>query len=825
MQSENKSGTLNLSKLLIIALSTVCSITVISISFQKGNPYIVQNLLYIPIIAACIWYTRLGFLYSVLLSAAYFGLSYLYFNHDFILKPELRSGAVIRTVFFICIAGMTAGLSCLRRKSEARVFESKNLLQAVLDAIPMSVYWKNKDGTFAGGNPFFLANCAKMSMEELIGKKDSHLECGASAARGAADDAHVLSSGTPLTGYEDVCFDADGNQRRILTSKIPLRNSEGNIYGVLGFCSDITAQKIEQKKAEIKTLLIDYAVSHSVDELMQYALDYITEASSSEIGFFHFLADDQKTLTLQEWSTATKARFCKAEGKGSHYSVDAAGVWVDCIQERRPVIHNDYKSLAHKKGLPAGHAEVIRILTVPVLRNKKITAILGVGNKPMIYTRHDLDLVNFLADAAWTIIEQKKSEGALIAAKNAAEEANKAKSQFLAHMSHEIRTPLNGVIGFTELLQNTPLSPVQEEYVRNANISGHNLLEIINDVLDFSKIEAGMMELHPEKTDMPLLLEQSTGIISHSAERKKLAVLSVIDPVMPRFALVDPMRLKQIIANLLSNAVKFTSQGTITLRADYKNGAAGHGLFTISVSDTGIGITGEQRAKLFTSFSQADSATTRKFGGTGLGLVISSMIAQKMNSGITLESTPGKGSVFSFTISAEIFSDDGSEQDIKNKKPSCPAHADTGTLNVKSPRNIQDIKILIAEDSALNLALIRAILGGLAPHAQILEAKDGREAVSLWETHAPEIILMDIQMPEVDGIEAARIIREKEQLSSAQRAHDKKKRTRIAALTAHALAEEKEKCIAAGMDGFLTKPIDKTALDMFLFPDTALSGE
>lgn len=376
-----------------------------------------------------------------------------------------------------------------------------------------------------------------------------------------------------------------------------------------------------------------------------------------------------------------------------------------------------------------------------------------------------------------------------------AQDANDAKTTFLANMSHEIRTPLNGIIGFTDLLKETPLTPLQLEYVTIVNQSGHTLLDIVNDILDLSKIEAGKMEIEVIKTDMVKLLKDSVDIIRFAAGKKSLEVLLNIESAMPRFAKVDPFRLKQILTNLLGNAVKFTEKGEVELKVGYENLENSQGRFTFFIRDTGIGITEEQKQKLFKVFSQADSSTTRKFGGTGLGLVISDMIAQKMGCKIEFNSSHGKGSTFYFNLIATV-EEEQKENASESIGTSCSRLSNTS------------LKILIAEDVTVNMLVIASLVKRIVPQAEIIEVNNGLQALEYCKKNQVDLILMDVQMPQMDGLKTTEMIRLQQRGVS--------RHTPIIGQTAGALEEQKERCLAAGMDDFITKPIDYKTLEACL---------
>lgn len=438
--------------------------------------------------------------------------------------------------------------------------------------------------------------------------------------------------------------------------------------------------------------------------------------------------------------------------------------------------------------------EILSIIVMPIIINNKFWGFMGFDECK--YERKwdevEFSTLSVFRNSLEMAIERHLIEESLKDSKKQAEKANIAKSQFLANMSHEIRTPINGIVGMLNLLDYTSLSNEQKSYIKEAQNASKILLHLINDVLDISKIEAGKMILEKTKFDIKKLVEETVSLFMPKAKEKKVDLNLFIEYNIPKFVVGDLAKVKQILNNLLSNAIKFTDEGQIIVKVECSKDEYEKTIINFEVKDTGIGMNEEELQKIFNPFEQADTSTTRKYGGTGLGLSISNELVSMMNGEFKVESQKGIGSTFEFYLE---FEKEEIDKNIEIKKEDNQYNNDN---KVRQSTDIKNHKILLVEDNEINLKVILKILDKEGYKCDV--ARNGQEGYEYYIKNNYDIIFMDCQMPVMDGYEATRKIREYELETNEH--------IKIVAMTAYAMEEDKNKCFVAGMDEYLSKPIN-----------------
>jgi PAS domain S-box-containing protein len=608
--------------------------------------------------------------------------------------------------------------------------------------------------------------------------------------------------------YQSVLED---NQARTFETQISLNggkvvfeiNANPSTRGVSVIARNITERKLAETLMQKRFELVEYSARHSFEEVLQKMIDVASELTGSHIGFMHFTEEDQTTINLQAWSTETLKTFCQIDMNDMHGPVEKAGIWADAIRYRRSTVHNDYQTVAGKKGLPERHGEVVREMVIPIIRNDKIVAVIGVGNKTQEYTQHDIETAERFADYAWDIAKRKQMESALAEERNQLAKrvedrtadlsransnlarALRVKDEFLANMSHELRTPLNAILGLSESLGEQvagPLNEKQQKYLATINESGHHLLSLINDILDLAKIEAGQITLDINKVDINSVCQASLRMIKQLAQKKNQEVLFQMDHDMG-LMWADERRLKQMIVNLLSNAVKFTPESS-RLGLEVRGDRAAKKII-ITVWDTGIGIKEQDLERLFKPFVQLNSGLAREATGTGLGLALVAQMARLHGGSVHAISQLGEGSRFIIQLPWEPAIASDIVARLRN----------TGKFRAIDPDAARPTILLIEDTREVVMMLVDYLeMAGY----NILTAQDGIEGLEQAKLNRPDLILMDIQMPRMDGFEATQKLRNDPEFKDIP----------IIALTALAMPNDRQRCLDAGMDEYMSKPVN-----------------
>ncbi|MCJ2165895.1 MULTISPECIES: ATP-binding protein [unclassified Pseudodesulfovibrio] len=560
---------------------------------------------------------------------------------------------------------------------------------------------------------------------------------------------------------------------------------------------DITHRKERERKASLdeQRFKLLYSLSQQLDQteqdILQFALDHGVTMTGSQIGYICLMNEAETELTLQACTAGILGQY-GACNRPASFKASETGLWGEAIRQRKPIITNDYATSPDKRGCPEGHVLIKRHMNLPILENGHITLVAGVGNKEEEYTEADVVQLSLIMEGVSRIIERKRMETDLIKAMKTAENANRAKSQFLANMSHELRTPLNGIMGMTQILLGTEITDEQKEYLTLSLEASMHLSKVMTSLLDLSSIESGGITLTPMNFNLPDTIESVIKPLVIQAEQKNLRLTCDVDGNVPVEVNGDVDKFRQILINLVFNAIKFTEEGHVSIKVSRTSTTTG--LFgdmaeiRFIVTDSGIGIHEDKQEAIFESFMLGEDYLTKRYGGMGLGLSISRELTTLMGGGITLKSQPNRGSTFTLTLPFLL----------RDAKGGSCVIADTSADNDARPLNI-----LVAEDEQVNALVTSRILKKNGHHATVVG--NGQHAIDALIQGQYDLVLMDVQMPVINGLQVTEIIR-----SGA--ADGIRSDTPIIGLTAFAGKNDRQRFLEAGMDDVVTKPFEATDL-------------
>lgn len=863
-----------------------------------------------------------------------------------ILKPVKEGGVVVK---IICTSRDITERKKVESEREQLLIEmkqSEELLRTVINSTPDWIFIKDLGHRFLLVNQAY-ADSMRLSTQEFVGKNDLEIGFPYDLVKGDplkgirgfwADDREVINSGKAKFIMDEPSM-IDGKPQVMSTVKVPLLDAEGYVWGVLGFVHNITELKKTEENLRKKDQLLQ-AVAEATHQLIinNNLEDAIGEAIQllgikmqvDIVNVYKNQADKAtnkcSTSQLVHWDSLTGDLLSNnPEVQNVPLPEESEMIRTLRVEDIYCTHVRDIVEPEMKQQLAAMNIKSLSVIPIFTLNEFWGFVVFSDCKTEREWTITEFSILQSFASTLAAAIERKQMEQELVQAKDIAEKANTTKSEFMANMSHELRTPMNGIIGFTDLVLTTELQKSQREYLSNVKKSAYGLLEIINDILDFSKIEAGKLFIDNTPLRLDELIEETVDILTVKAFEKNLEMICHIDPALPSQFNGDPVRIRQVLVNLLGNAIKFTQHGEILVSVTpagevYEKGTTRFLDLEISVRDTGIGITKEKLGKIFESFTQADNSTTRKFGGTGLGLTISKSLAELMNGSLTVTSEAGKGSMFTLHLPLEVMNtqpqiskqykpplrkvmviDDNAtnrwlmqeifkyfniecvlasgaqeaftlldriqaagepldlvitdhhmpemdglslskelrkrlpknqgayilmlsslEKNIYQReadeigiykmltkpvkmyelysvlcsmfvasKPEEKKHAMTPVIERIGESNT----VMVVEDDPINMLLINEVLTKMG--FVVIKASNGKEAVEILPQHRPSLIFMDVNMPEMDGYATTRLIRKMREPWCT---------IPIIALTADAMIGDKERCIEAGMNDYVSKP-------------------
>ncbi len=676
------------------------------------------------------------------------------------------------------------------RHRTAELLAQRAQLKTLVRCIPDPVWLKDLNGVYLACNPPF-QDLFGLAESDLLGKRDHDFVETELADWFRLNDQRAVDANAPQMNEEWLALASTGQRRLFETIKSPVYDAQGRVIGVLGVARDITDRAQANEELENLRHHLQELVDARTTELAELAESLrsanieqsaILDAATVGIGLV-------RNRVLQRCNRKAEEIFGAEPG---YFNGKQTRLWYASDED-------------YAKGGPEVYAQIMRGETHA--REQQLRRLDGrlfwarITARALEVDHPEKGMVGVLED----ITQERETMDALRQAKEAAESAAKAKSQFLANMSHEIRTPMNAVIGLSQLVLRTELSPQQRDYLEKINDASEHLMSIINDILDISKIEAGKVDIDHSAFDLGKVLVNTCAQLVDKANSKSLEMIVDVAPDVPLHLMGDARRIGQILLNYGANAVKFTDTGSVTIVVRRQEGGDGAPpLLYCAVRDTGIGLSQAQQAGLFQSFQQGDSSTTRKYGGTGLGLAISKSLAERMGGAVGVQSAPGQGSTFWFTVPLHVNAAAPASplppdlqgriqgQLTRTESADEPAMAPESGLPLPAAAGS---RILVVEDTAINRMLMDEIL---TQAGMVVEfAEDGQVAVAQVQTRPYDLVLMDMQMPVMDGIAATVAIRQLPGMGQLP----------IIAMTANAMAADCERCLASGMNDYISKPI------------------